>query len=358
MADLVDRDVRKSVSRAVAGHDRRSPIENSETGDAPILATMRRRRNVRLENGKYLGRTRVSGLESIEKDLGAVAAAGRVKRSSRKGPFRLHDDLQSIGSRDRSSYDLDLFASDYAEGNDGDPCGNRVIVQRQEHTLESYPDRAGTGEGSVGLGRKNGMKRSLFLLPLLLLAGVASAAPDPFDFRVADVGLLQAKQVQTAVGITAAQRTKMNTAADTYKKRLETYQKQLQALGTVNPDKAKVRGLFEALKKDVVAVLTPAQLRRVRELTLQRLGLVSLTDATVAKKVGLSTAQVGKIRSAFGAGRAKFAALQQKAQTAAAPIAAQYKGRKPKSEAEAASLRKEIEGKLRPIQARSSPSSN
>ena len=199
------------------------------------------------------------------------------------------------------------------------------------------------------------MKRSFFLLPLVLVAGVASAAPDPFDFRVADVGLLQAKQVQTAVGITAAQRAKMNAAADAYKKRLETYQKQLKALGTVNPDKAKLRSYFESLKKDVVAALTPAQLRRVRELTLQRLGLVSLTDATVAKKVGLSTAQVDKVKAAFGAGRTKFAALQRKAQGEAAPIAAQYKNRKPKSQAEAASLRKEVEGKLKPIQAKFVP---
>ena len=199
------------------------------------------------------------------------------------------------------------------------------------------------------------MKRSFLLLPLLLLAGVASAAPDAFDFRVADVGLLQAKQVQTDVGITAAQRTRMNAAADAYKKRLETYQKQLQALGTVNPDKAKIRTYFEALKKDVVAVLTPTQLKRVRELTLQRLGLVSLTDTTVATKVGLSTAQVGRIKVAFGAGRAKFAAVQQRAQAAAAPIAAQYKDRKPKTQAEAAALRKEVEGKLKPIQAKFIP---
>ena len=187
------------------------------------------------------------------------------------------------------------------------------------------------------------MKRSLFLLPALFAAAVASAQ-DAFDTHVADVGLLQARQVQDDVKITAAQRTKMNAAADAHRKRLEAYQKQLQALGGGQPDRARMQGFFDTLKKDVFAVLSPAQIARLRQLTLQRLGLISLTDNDVAKRVGLSPAQVGGLKKAFQSGRAKFVALQK---SAAAPILAPYKNRKAKDQAEAAALRKEVEGKLK-----------
>lgn len=195
------------------------------------------------------------------------------------------------------------------------------------------------------------MKRSLLLLPVLLLAG-AALAQDTFETHVADVGLLQAKQVQTDVGITAAQRAKMNAAADAHKKRLEEYQKQMRALGSMTPDKRKLQGFFETLKKDVFAVLTKPQIARLRELTLQRLGLISLTDKQVADRVGLSPTQVLGLRKAFESGRTKFVAAQQ---AAAGPILAPYKGRKPKSQEEAAALRKEIEGKLKTASVRVKP---
>ncbi len=188
------------------------------------------------------------------------------------------------------------------------------------------------------------MKRSLlFAISALALSSVASAQID-FDKRASDVGLLQSKAIQTEVGITAAQRDKMNLAAEAHRKRLEAYQKQLQALGTMTPDKTRLLGFFETLKNDVFAVLTPPQIKRLRELTLQRLGMVSLTDPQVAKKVGLSSAQIDKLKAAFEAGRTKFVTLQQ---GTANQILAPYKNRKPTSQAEATSLRAEVDGKMK-----------
>ena len=195
------------------------------------------------------------------------------------------------------------------------------------------------------------MKRSLLLLPALLAAGIATAQ-DAFDFRVADVGLLQAKAIQTDVGITPAQRAKMNAAADAHKGRLVEYDKQLKALGAVAPDKARLRAFFETLKKQVVAALTPAQLRRLRELTLQRLGLVSVTDDAVAKRVGLSPAQIARLKSAFEAGRARFVAFQR---SKADPILAPYRNRKPKDAAQAAKWNQEVQAKLRAAGAQAQP---
>lgn len=188
------------------------------------------------------------------------------------------------------------------------------------------------------------MKRS-FLLAVSVLALAASAAAQvDFDKRAADVGLLQAKQVQTEVGITAAQRAKMNAAADAHRKRLEDYEKTMRALGTTTPDKNRLLGFFETLKSDVFAILTPAQIKRLREVTLQRLGLVSLTDPQVAKKVGLSDGQVTKLKAAFEAGRNKFVSLQQ---STAQPILAPYKDKKPKDQAEATKWQADVQGKLK-----------
>ena len=196
------------------------------------------------------------------------------------------------------------------------------------------------------------MKR---LIPLFVsgFALCASASAQlSFDKRAADIGILQAKQVQADVGITAAQRAKLNSAAERHRASLKEYEKQLKALGTTTPDKQKMLGFFETLKSDVFAVLSPAQIKRLRELTLQRLGLVALTDEQVAKKVGLSPTQVSKLKSAFQAGRSKFVALQQ---STAKPILAPYEGRKPKSQAEATALRTEIEGKLKAASSRVKP---
>lgn len=198
------------------------------------------------------------------------------------------------------------------------------------------------------------MKRSIVLLPLLLLAG-AARAQDSFDTHVADIGLLQAKAVQNDVGITPAERTKMEAAATEYRGKINDYGKQLKALGQTSPDQAKMHGMMDVLKTQVFAVLTPAQIRRVRELTLQRLGPVSMTDTVVAKRVGLSDAEVGRIKAAYQAGRVKFQTLQQSAQQAAQPVVAQYKDRKPKTQAEAAALQKEVTGKLAPVRARFVP---
>lgn len=202
---------------------------------------------------------------------------------------------------------------------------------------------------------RHDMKRSLFLFTALLVAGFASAQQNEFDFRASDLSLLQAKQVQSDLGVTAAQRTKLNAAADAHKSRLEAYQKQLGALGTAKPDPARLRGMLQQVKTEALAILTPPQLKRLRELTLQRLGLIALTDKEVATRVGLSDAQRDKIKAAFQAGRSKFQSIQASARTSAAPIVAKYKDRKPKNAAEAATLKKEIDAKVAPIRAKIVP---
>lgn len=195
------------------------------------------------------------------------------------------------------------------------------------------------------------MKRSLLLLPMLLVAGAASAQ-DAFDSRVADLGLLQAKQIQNDLKVTTAQRDKMNAAAKAHTARVEAYKKTMQGLGTVTPDKAREKALVDQLKKEVFAALSPAQVRRLRELTLQRVGLLSMTDPEVSKRVGLSGAQVEKLKGAFQAGRTKFQALQNQVR---GPILAPYQGKKPKDQAEANQWRTTIMAKLKAAEPAAKP---
>lgn len=192
------------------------------------------------------------------------------------------------------------------------------------------------------------MRRCALLLPALFAAGAAQAqVTNSFDVHVGDVALLQDRHIQTDVGITAAQRTKMQAAANAHSQRLQEYQKQLQALGQTNPDRAKLIGFLNTLKKDVFAVLTPAQGHRLTQLTLQRIGPIALTDPIVGKQVGLTDAEKKRMVDAFNAGKAKFNTAQQAARTAAMPIAAQYKGKQMTP-----ALQKEAEGKMEPIKSR------
>lgn len=101
----------------------------------------------------------------------------------------------------------------------------------------------------------------------------------------------------------------------------------------INPQLATA---FLKLKKDVCAVLSPSQMTRLRELNLQRIGLAALNDDVVAKKIGMSDAQIKAYRAAFVAGGQKAAKLQQ---DTAKPILDKFAKIKPKTKAEADTLR-------------------
>lgn len=179
------------------------------------------------------------------------------------------------------------------------------------------------------------------ILALALIPALSAAAQDAFDFHCADVTILQAKAVQKEMGITEAQRTKMNTAAEKHRAVLAVIDRQYKGkqvspedMKKINP---KLAEAFFMLKKDVCASLTPTQLRRLRELNLQRIGLAALNDDVVAKKIGMTDAQIKSYRATFIAGGQQATKLQQ---DTAKPILAKYAKLKPKDQAEADALRK------------------
>ena len=174
---------------------------------------------------------------------------------------------------------------------------------------------------------------------LLLLASVcAFGQRDAFDYHVADVAILQSKPVQKDIGITEAQRARMNVAATKYSTEMRAYQTELQGQKNPKVDPARVLRYQQALKESVIAQMTVPQLKRLRELTLQYQQVIALTDSTVASRVGLSPAQLKRVRSTFQEGTQAIGLLSRKSQSA---IMSKYQGLKPKSQAEQQALGKQ-----------------
>lgn len=188
--------------------------------------------------------------------------------------------------------------------------------------------------------------RSLFLPLLMASAAIASAQVDPFDYHCADVILLQAKPVQTELKVTEAQRGKMNDAAAAHKTRLTTYQAQQQAAKTKDTQQqtaTKLKGYFDELKKGVFTSLNATQLKRLREITLQRAGLLALLDDLVAKKINFTGPNYATFRTTFSNGAKEAGNIER---AGLKPIFDKYEGRM--KAAKTPDERKQIEGQMRP----------
>jgi len=189
--------------------------------------------------------------------------------------------------------------------------------------------------------------KAILLSVLVAVAAMGQAVQlDPFDYHCADVILLQDKGVQGELAITEAQRKKMNDAADTHRTRLTTYGAQQRAAKTKDTPQqstAKLKGYYDELKKGVFTALSAGQLKRLREITLQRAGLLALLDDVVAKKIGLTGASHTKYRTTFSEGAKKAGDIER---SALKPIFDKYEGRIKSAKSEAD--RKKVEAEMRP----------
>jgi hypothetical protein len=187
------------------------------------------------------------------------------------------------------------------------------------------------------------------ILPLIVLAlSPLLASADQFDRHVADITLLQVKEVQTELKITETQRKKMNGFADAHRSKLTSYETKLKADAQkakkqVQPDEKILAGYFGSLKNSVISSLSDAQIKRLRELTLQRSGLTGILDQQVATKVGVNAASLKKLRDLYAAGAKEAASIEE---AALKKVLSPYQNRKPKDEAEAKKLRAEVEKKM------------
>ena len=164
-----------------------------------------------------------------------------------------------------------------------------------------------------------------FILPVFAVAQAKKM--DPFDLHVASLRVLEQKDVQAELGVTPAQRTQMDKYADNYNTHLNLYLAALKKQGKTNepmPDETVIMMLGE-LKQNVMGVLTPPQLKRLREISLQAFGLNGILDTTVARKVGLSEDQISRMKKTYEDGSKKANDLMKKAMD---PVNKKYKGKK------------------------------
>jgi hypothetical protein len=178
----------------------------------------------------------------------------------------------------------------------------------------------------------------LTLCALTCLGWTAQGNQDAFDVHVASMRVLERRDVQADMGITAAQRSQMDMYADQFNLQVKNYGDQLKKEGKnpSGPDDRMI-SMLTGLKAKVITVLTPSQLRRLREISLQEFGLNGLMDDVVAQRVGLSKDQLAKMRKAYEAGSRKASDMMAKAMQ---PVDAKFKNVKPKNPTEADTDRK------------------
>jgi vacuolar-type H+-ATPase subunit H len=195
------------------------------------------------------------------------------------------------------------------------------------------------------------------VVALLLLAPVISAAQkmDPFDYEVANVSLLQAKPLQKELGVSELHRTAMNKIADQFNVQIKALLEKMQKeSGGKPPNESdpKLVAAYDKLKEGVLKQLTPQQLRRLREITLQQVGLPALGDTVVAKRVGISDAQIKKIRGIYDEALKRASKLEDDALEAAMK---DLKAKKPKTEKEAREIMDEANKRAEAVHKRIDP---
>jgi hypothetical protein len=172
-------------------------------------------------------------------------------------------------------------------------------------------------------------------------------ANTPFEIHIADIMLLQAKPVQTELKVTEAQRKKMNQHAQKHQSVLAELEKKYGAKkvdpATMQQVSPKLQEAFVALKRSVLQTLTPAQVRRLGEINLQRLGIAVLVDDRVATQVGMTPAQLTEFRKVYTENGQKVAKLQE---DASQPIITKYQKLKPKTKEEAEQLQTKFQNEM------------
>jgi hypothetical protein len=200
----------------------------------------------------------------------------------------------------------------------------------------------------------------IFLVLSLLFAVVAASWAQPkmdsFDLHVASLRILEDRQVQAEIGVSATQRAMMDQFANKYNSDLRAYADQLKKQGKdpakmTGPDD-KMLGMLAKLKQNVMGVLSAGQLKRLREISLQAYALNGLMDSVVAKRVGISEAQLKKMRATFEQGSKTANDMIQKVVSG---VNAEFKNAAPKTDADKKATLASYEQKTKAAMAKVEP---
>ena len=189
-------------------------------------------------------------------------------------------------------------------------------------------------------------KMRAFTILTLVCASVLAHGADDFDLKVANIDVLQDKNVQADMGITQGQRKTLNLYAEklnaTNKAKILEYQK-----ANKKPDQAFVdygRKQYIQLRTSVLKALSPNQIKRLRELTLRAAGPRALLDKAVADKVGMPTKDFSTFCAAIREGDQKIAKIKSDVSD---KIRAKYKDQKqPKTQKEGDALQAKLNADL------------
>ncbi|MEQ1823095.1 MAG: hypothetical protein ABL949_11335 [Fimbriimonadaceae bacterium] len=189
------------------------------------------------------------------------------------------------------------------------------------------------------------MKKFLFAI---VVSCAAFACGDAFDGQVASIVLLQDKAIQTELKITEAQRAKLNTYGGKFNSDQKAYyaemEKKLKANKNTKPDQAREMKMLMDLKTKVLATLNASQLKRLREISLQAIGVTALADETVASRVGLNASQKTKIQGLLQSGLQAVEKIQRDTSAQAGKGIAQ-----PKTKAEQEAAQKKFSDRMRTL---------
>ncbi len=179
------------------------------------------------------------------------------------------------------------------------------------------------------------MKRAriLALAGLAGLAALALAQSGGFDAYASNITILMDRKVQEEIGVNESQREKLNVHADWFNKGREKLAKEFSEAQKkdkeAKPPMEAAAKMEEDFKTRVIKDLSQGQLKRLREITLQATGPIVLLDDRVSKEIGMTQAQVAKLRKAHEAGQALGAMIERRA---LAPIVEKYRRQAPKTD--------------------------
>jgi hypothetical protein len=140
----------------------------------------------------------------------------------------------------------------------------------------------------------------------------------------------------------------MNEHARTYDAKVKAYATRLNGKPG---DPTVLQGYLEELKRGVLGQMSATQIKRLRELSLQAAGLLGPLDPVVAKKIGMSSAEMKKYQDTYISGKTSaekllrdaLAPIQQKYTKLALP----YRGKEKEHEKELADLQKRFDTEAR-----------
>jgi NAD/NADP transhydrogenase alpha subunit len=175
--------------------------------------------------------------------------------------------------------------------------------------------------------------RILAFAGLASLAAIALAQSGGFDAYASNIMILMDRKVQDEIGVNESQREKLNVHADWFNKGREKLAKDFTESQKkdkeAKPPVEAASKMEEEFKTKVVKDLSQGQLKRLREITLQATGPVVLLDERVSKEIGMTQAQLNKLRKAHEAGQALGAMIERRA---LGPIVQKYQKQEPKTE--------------------------